>query len=578
MAKYNFFISYSRRDGHVLARLLTRGLAERGYSVFWDEDTLGTGNLETAISKAIAECDCFLPIITDGFLNSTWCVQETMLAMKTSQERAKNIIPLIATHSPWPDSLAFTLAKYNGISFQTEYFSSVLDRIELFVGSDLKIAALYEHLSEYRELNHAPKESETLCQLIELLCSKREIETEARCRSISMDICRLLEQLSHYRGQYGAKAKKVGHRMLNTIDQVQKFLSSVTTEDNIFNYAWAVRLAYWDWDIRNTAYDLIYSGDVRRGRIDPYPLRKGIIVQTPHVQAFEKAFALEKDMLDSHSRFSAAEIDFIRQTPAFILRHDQSSTPVSRPSTPQTVSESPDEVLLLSVAKYLQESNKLFDELQKRGVAGDFLKCLLTSYERLKNYCQIVGATDVAADCVERIVDIRNQLSRQESKLCANEKAEDGIKSLLGLTIHRSGNYDVFISFKNEDADLAEKVYQLCQRHMKLPFWSKRTLPELSKSEYEDAIYDALRKSRHFVVVLSNLKYLEASWVQREMKAFDRAITEGRKPGGNFVFVVTDTVYQRIIDEKKMCLDERYCGYQILKMSEYEETLIHYIT
>jgi hypothetical protein len=226
----------------------------------------------------------------------------------------------------------------------------------------------------------------------------------------------------------------------------------------------------------------------------------------------------------------------------------------------------------------MQEGNRLFDALQKKGIAGDFLKCLLTSYERLKNYCQVVGATNVAAECVDRIVEIREQLDKQDGNQPKNEKAEDGIKSLLGFTLRGSGNYDVFISFKSEDSDLAENIYRLCQRHMKVPFWSKRTLPELSKSEYEDAIYDALRKSKHFVVVLSKLEYLQANWIMREMKAFDRAITEGRKPGGNFVIVATDAVYDEIIRCNKMCLDERYCGYQILKMSEYENTLMQYIT
>jgi hypothetical protein len=244
----------------------------------------------------------------------------------------------------------------------------------------------------------------------------------------------------------------------------------------------------------------------------------------------------------------------------------------------KSIPQTEDEEILLSVAKFMQEGNKLFDVLQKRGIAGDFLKCLLTSYERLKNYCQIVGATDVAAECIDRIVEIRGQLDKQSSIPGKNEKAENGIKSLLGFTLSSSGSYDVFISFKNEDSDLAEKVYQLCQRHMKVPFWSKRTLPELSKSEYEDAIYDALRKAKHFVVVLSNLEYLKASWLQREMKTFDRAITEGRKPGGNFVIVATDAVYDEIIRSNKACLDERFCGYQILKMSEYEKELIPYIS
>ena len=62
------------------------------------------------------------------------------------------------------------------------------------------------------------------------------------------------------------------------------------------------------------------------------------------------------------------------------------------------------------------------------------------------------------------------------------------------------------------------------------------------------------------------------------MAVFDRAITEGRKENSNFLFVVTDDVYKEIIASNKMCLDERYCGYQIVKMSEYKDVLYKYFT
>ena len=151
------------------------------------------------------------------------------------------------------------------------------------------------------------------------------------------------------------------------------------------------------------------------------------------------------------------------------------------------------------------------------------------------------------------------------------------IRSLL-VASDRDEAYDVFISFKSEDSQLAETIYNYCKHMRKNPFWSKRTLPELSQSEYEDAIYNALRKAKHFIVVLSNLEHLQSNWVQREMKAFDRAITEGRKPNGNFVFIATDDVYEQIINCNKMCLDERYCGYQILKISNFDETLLYYLS
>ena len=237
-----------------------------------------------------------------------------------------------------------------------------------------------------------------------------------------------------------------------------------------------------------------------------------------------------------------------------------------------------DNELFVSIAKFMQDGNKLFDVLQKNGIAGDFLECLRESYERLKNYCIVVGADDVAAECAERIVEIRNEASKKRSGMVENPKAEKGIKSLLGFTLEDSGNYDVFISFKNEDSDLAERIYEYCHKRIKQPFWSKKSLPRLSKSEYSKAIDTALDNSKHFVVVLSDLKYLDAEWIKYEMDVFNNEIKEGRKKDANFVIVATDDVYDTIIKSNKTVLDIAYRRYQIIKMSEYEETLAQYLS
>ncbi len=239
---------------------------------------------------------------------------------------------------------------------------------------------------------------------------------------------------------------------------------------------------------------------------------------------------------------------------------------------------SQDDELLVSIAKFIQDGNKLFDVLQKKGIAGDFLECLRESYERLKNYCIVVGADDVAAECAERIVEIRNEGGKQQVGTSENEKAEKGIKSLLGFTLEDSGYYDVFISFKNEDSDLAERIYEYCHKRIKQPFWSKKSLPRLSKSEYSKAIDIALDNSKHFVVVLSDLKYLEAEWIKYEMDVFNNEIKEGRKKDSNFVIVATDDVYDQIIQSNKTVINIAYRRYQIIKMSEYEETLVQYIS
>lgn len=237
-----------------------------------------------------------------------------------------------------------------------------------------------------------------------------------------------------------------------------------------------------------------------------------------------------------------------------------------------------DDEILVSIAKFIQEGNKLFDILQKNGVAGDFLECLRESYERLMNYCKVVGADEVAAECAERIVEIRNSVGSKQARAAENERAEKGIKSLLGYTLENSGKYDVFISFKNEDSDLAERIYEYCHKKMKVPFWSKKTLPRLSKSEYSKAIDFALDNSKHFVVVVSDLNYLNAEWIQYEMDVFNNEIKEGRKKDSNFIIVATDKVYDQIIQSNKSALGIAYRRYQIIKMSEYEENLGRYFS
>ena len=86
-----------------------------------------------------------------------------------------------------------------------------------------------------------------------------------------------------------------------------------------------------------------------------------------------------------------------------------------------------------------------------------------------------------------------------------------------------------------------------------------------------------INKSKHFIIVLSKLEYLNTNWIGTEMRTFHTEIIEGRKKDANFVFVVTDDVYKEIISSNKICLDVRYRRYQIIKMSEFKEILPSYL-
>lgn len=587
MKKYDFFISYCKIDGEEIATMLSKGLMENGYSVFFDVDAIQAGtNFNECIIDAISNCDYFIPIITDASQDSAYVMHEIDFACSRATGRALPIIPIIVTEQICNELMYYIgriqCLKIDQKSNLSVAIKEIVTKIHNIASHKIDSSLLYEKLLEYRKLNNHNKEAEVLCEIINLSRENYRNTPEVEFKLVRKqceELLKLYENLSKYVGNYDEESRKVSHKIIAELDNTYNMLTepSRNHKRNLFNRhlifaSYAIRLIFLDRQVRYECADILSNGDEKH----PFPDNKFINMQKPFVEVFYQ----ESDKI-KESGFEESELYFIAETKKYIFEHIASGTVmphISKRDTTENSEFSKNDEILVSIAKFMREGNKLFDVLQKNGIAGDFLKCLLTSYERLKNYCEIVGANEVAVDCVERIVEIRNEIDKHSDDNNENEKVEKGIKSLLGFTLKNSGNYDVFISFKNEDSDLAERIYRYCHKNMKEPFWSKKSLPELSKSDYEDAIYAALRNSKHFVIVLSKLEYLNANWIKTEMSTFHRAITEGRKMGANFVFVVTDDVYKAIIDSNKTCLDERYCGYQIIKMSEYEEVLVKYLS
>ena len=573
MAKYDVFLSYSVRDGRMIVNMLAQYLYALGISVYTASEMRPGGNWLTQIEDAIRSIDVFVPIITDGYVNSEWALAEMKEALACSQSRSKTIIPLVATDPQNVPSPLMTLQwAIIDPADPTKAAESIARRIKCKMGSE----RMYERLAEYIKLKDGDKTALVICELLDHLSAEYSPDMSlSEKRETFKEMYRLYGLLAKYTGRYDDESKALVRGIVKTLDRVRSILNDevegVFTAD-LYACAFALQMIYLDRDIRSECADVLTYGEV----VNPCPIDSYIEKQKPFVAAFKKLYA--DGATNDKERYTEDEWEFIIKASTCIFDRSFKDAPLVRDREVKPSALSKDDEILLSIAHFLQEGNKLFDLLQQKNVQGSFLRCLLTSYERLKTYCEIVGAGNIAAECVDRIVEIRNKVDKQDDTEKADGKAEKGIKSLLGFTLKGSGEYDVFISFKDEDSDLGETIYKYCQKHLKEPFWSKRTLPELSKSEYEDAIYDALRRSKHFFVVLSKLEYLSANWIKKEMATFDRAITEGRKKGANFVFVVTDDVYRQIIESNKMCLDERYCGYQIVKMSEYEATLYKYLS
>ena len=124
----------------------------------------------------------------------------------------------------------------------------------------------------------------------------------------------------------------------------------------------------------------------------------------------------------------------------------------------------------------------------------------------------------------------------------------------------------------------------LISPNMREVFLDKISLPELSRAEYKDAILQALDKSKHFVVIISDVHLLEHldridenDWVQREMDLFHSEIFEGRNKEGNFVILVTDNVFDEIKKHNKKNMDIKWRSYNLIRIREYKDQIMSYL-
>ena len=94
--KYDIFISYRRDGGESTAKTLRDRLASLKYRVFFDVESLRSGDFNTALFSVIEECRDFLLILSPGALDrckndNDWVRMEIEHALKHNL----NIIPVM---------------------------------------------------------------------------------------------------------------------------------------------------------------------------------------------------------------------------------------------------------------------------------------------------------------------------------------------------------------------------------------------------------------------------------------------------------------------------------------------------
>lgn len=132
-AGYQIFISYRREGGDVLAGRLHERFTRMGYRVFYDIESLRSGDFNTKLLEVIEECEDMLLVLPPGGLDrcvneDDWVRQEVVHALK----HQKNIIPVMMRNFTFPKVLPpdmEPLRNKNGITANMEFFDAVIERI-----------------------------------------------------------------------------------------------------------------------------------------------------------------------------------------------------------------------------------------------------------------------------------------------------------------------------------------------------------------------------------------------------------------------------------------------------------------
>lgn len=539
-------------------------------------DIIAGCNYVEVINDAIKNCSCFLLILTEAAQQSEWIFRELERAVTYH----KIIIPIQCENLVLKEDFEFYLSKNQILRIDNsvpdiDESKRILDCVNSLLRSERKISSeekqelLYSQIIDLQQ-GDSVQFCEKICDLIQLLTEKLIIKKDDDYRlNILRQILNLYKMYWKNSLGYGNEYKQIAIRIIHTMSQVNNSINmNIVSQKKMLLAALAISLLHEDKCIRDDCIDSYTNGDVHGEQNSAYTERQSLYI--PVLLCSEYDF-----------EYSEEELNFICdiQKRVYTESPPELITPIQKSKTKEDTIDNYYHV----IADYFAKGNNLFSTINSDEIANDFYNCLLLSYERLKNYCLEVGSKKTYGECVIRISELKQCMLHKNMQKSTPSVAERGIKALLGLTMPKSGNYDVFISYKHYDEDRAHRVYSFLQQNLKEVFFDKESLPELSKSDYEHAVMTALNHSKHFIVLVSKLELLESSdfiegdWVRREMRTFNTEIQEGRKKDANFIILASDDVCDKVFAENKENIDIMWRWPEIIRFSEFETVLVKYI-
>ena len=139
--------------------------------------------------------------------------------------------------------------------------------------------------------------------------------------------------------------------------------------------------------------------------------------------------------------------------------------------------------------------------------------------------------------------------------------------------------YDVFISCRKPDYEIAEEICAYLKSKGVKVFFSNRSIDDEGNSLYEKVIANALRDSANMIVLCSNPNFVKSDedngegsrWVYYEWTTFHQMILDKEKPANADIV----TIYMPSVDKKE--LPHRLRNRQCIPYNEYKDRILHYL-
>ena len=585
LKRFDFFFSYAHKDADFI-NLIFKYISDSGYKCYSDRNALAHGmDFFESVVNGIRQSNAVILFISKQFMESQYCFKEAYMAINDAKNYDKLVIPVIdrGVLKAFQSSSLYTEYLYQcpvlAIDYKRsseEIAKSIIKRYQSILNKD----QLYDRLNEYIQIKHTPGIVDAITDIYAVLrksLTKIKLEEDNKDLSPYIELIDLLDTTYKnvtimYRDPEEIKLTDKVFEMINSVRELIDYKDAYigVKEPTLLRVCIVLTLVSHIFDIRQDMINTRTHGDVNVPLSDEETrIRDSLLV---YFNRLMMHVDLENNKLKEISIIKGVE-----KLSILGWRKDGEEPPrtrvvelVKKQVTDNISSQ------LFAIAKYINESNKLFEKLSNNDVTFEFLSCLKTSYERLKNYSELVGCKDVCAYCIDKLAVINQRLDNLSSN-DGNEGLKEGaFKALLGLKQPEVGTYDVFISYNHKDEDLAGSIYRFLKSNLLSVFYDKVTLPQLGQSEYHDAIMNSLDKSNNFIIVLSDLSYLDSHWVDLEMKTFNTELSEGRKEG-NFIFIVTDQVFDEISRTNKKCIPIQYRGYEMIRVRDYKDILLSYI-